>query len=548
MGARWVVLCVLVAMGCGEGSPSAGPDERAQTQAGLGGVRLRLMAGNLSSGNKQSYDPGEGARILRGLKPDVAMLQELNVGANAPADLRAFVDTICGTDCGYARGAPAQIPNGIVSRYPILASGDWTDPMVGNRAFTWARIDVPGPADLWAVSVHLLTTSSTNRQLEAQALVGFITGAVPAGDYVVIAGDFNTSSRGEPALTTLSQVVVTAGPWPVDRLGDGDTNSTRSKPYDWVVVSPGLAAHATPTVVGSSSFPDGLVADTRVYAPLEELAPALATDSAAVNMQHMGVVRDFDLPSAPPASVHVDAPNGGERFDVGSSQVVRWTASGVPTVDVDYAADGVTFARIASGVDATLGAIGWSVPAPATAAGVVRVSSGTVSDVSDAPFTVAAVVVPAQVRLNEILANEPGSSTGSEFVELYNAGGSAADLSGWTLSDGAAARHVFAAGTTLAPGATVVVFASKSAIPAGLSNAVGSSTGALSLGNTGDSVTIADATGAVVDSFTYGAALASVDGVSMNRSPDRSVSGAFVLHTALSTLQSSPGRAAVGSP
>lgn len=548
MSPRLVVLGLLVVTGCGEASLSVGADERAQTQAGLSGVRLRLMAANLSSGTRQSYDPGEGARILKGLRPDVAMLQEFNVGANTPADLRAFADAICGADCGYARGAPAQIPNGIVSRYPILASGDWTDPMVGNRAFTWARLDVPGPVDLWAVSVHLLTTSATNRQLEAQALVGFLTQRVPAGDYVVIAGDFNTQARAEAALATLGQVVVTAGPWPVDRLGDGDTNATRSKPYDWVVVSPGLAARATATVVGASTFPTGLVADTRVYTPLEELAPALASDSAAVNMQHMGVVRDFDLPAVAPASVHVDAPNGGERCDVGSSQVVRWTASGVATVDVDYAADGVTFARVASGVDAALGAIGWSVPAPATAAGVVRVSGGAVADASDAPFTVAAVAAPAQVRLNELLANEPGSSTGSEFVELYNAGGSAADLSGWTLSDGAAARHAFAAGTTLAPGATLVVFASKSAIPAGLTNAVGASTGALSLGNTGDSVTLADAAGAAVDSFAYGAALAAVDGVSMNRSPDRSGAGAFVLHTAISALPSSPGRAADGSP
>jgi hypothetical protein len=36
------------------------------------------MAANLSSGNNQSYDPGEGARIFQGLKPDIVMIQELN--------------------------------------------------------------------------------------------------------------------------------------------------------------------------------------------------------------------------------------------------------------------------------------------------------------------------------------------------------------------------------------------------------------------------------------------------------------------------------------
>jgi len=36
----------------------------------------------------------------------------------------------------------------------IVEAGEWDDPRVGNRDFAWARIDIPGPVDLWAVSVH----------------------------------------------------------------------------------------------------------------------------------------------------------------------------------------------------------------------------------------------------------------------------------------------------------------------------------------------------------------------------------------------------------
>ena len=36
-----------------------------------------------------------------------------------------------------------------------------------------------------------------------------------------------------------------------------------------------------------------LVADTRVYSPISEISPALTSDSAATNMQHMAVVRDY---------------------------------------------------------------------------------------------------------------------------------------------------------------------------------------------------------------------------------------------------------------
>ena len=43
-------------------------------------------------------------------------------------------------------------------------------------------------------------------------------------------------------------------------------------------------------------------------------------------------------------------------------------------------------------------------------------------------------VAPAQVIINEIRANEPGSDTAAEFVELVNVGGTAANIGGATTS------------------------------------------------------------------------------------------------------------------
>jgi hypothetical protein len=153
---------------------------------------------------------------------------------------------------------------------------------------------------------------------------------------------------------------------------------------------------------------------------------------------------------------------------------------------------------------------------------------------------------PANVIINEILANEPGSSTAGEAVELVNVGGTAADLSGWTVSDGAKVRHTFAAGTSLAPGKAIAVYGGAAAIPAGIT-AVAASTGSLSLNNGGDAVVLKDAAAAVVQQFTYTSALSSTDGVSMNRNPDTSPTGSFVLHTTLSSLPSSIGKRADGS-
>jgi endonuclease/exonuclease/phosphatase family metal-dependent hydrolase len=250
------------------------------------------VAANLSSGNGQSYDPGHGIRILQGVKPDVILMQEMNYGTNTTANIRDLVDQVCGAACVYNRGA-GQIPNGVVTRYPILASGTWTDPQVGNRDFTWARIDVPGTAELWAVSVHLLTSNPTERDAEAAALVGFLQANVPAGDYVVVGGDFNTDTRTEPAFTTFSGLLATDAPWPADQAANGNTNASRSKPYDWVLGSAALRAREAAVTIGAAHFDGGLVVDTRVYSPIADLAPALSTDSGAPSMQHMAVVRDF---------------------------------------------------------------------------------------------------------------------------------------------------------------------------------------------------------------------------------------------------------------
>lgn len=130
--------------------------------------RLRIVAANLTSGNGQDYDPGHGARILRGLQPDIVLIQEFNYLNNTASDFRAWVDDTFGADFSYMREpSPGQIPNGVISRYPILASGKWEDANVSNRDFAWARIDIPGDRDLWVISVHLLTTSSSNRNAEA---------------------------------------------------------------------------------------------------------------------------------------------------------------------------------------------------------------------------------------------------------------------------------------------------------------------------------------------------------------------------------------------
>ncbi len=253
--------------------------------------RLRAMAANLTSGNGQSYDPGDGARIMRGADPDIVMIQEFNYGARTPADIGGFVAATFDASFAWYRGV-GNIPNGVISRWPILAQGEWSGESP-DRNLTWARVDLPGPNELWVISVHLPTTSATSRNTDARTIVRQLDALVPRGDYVLVGGDLNTNTRSEAAFTTFSARFSTSGPYPVDQFDNEGTNASRSKPYDNVFASPCLARLQRPTVVGTSRFDAGLVIDTRDYTPLTDLAPALQSDSAASNMQHMGVVRDF---------------------------------------------------------------------------------------------------------------------------------------------------------------------------------------------------------------------------------------------------------------
>jgi PKD repeat protein len=234
-----------------------------------------------------------------------------------------------------------------------------------------------------------------------------------------------------------------------------------------------------------------------------------------------------------------------------------------PTASFTYSCTGLscTFTDTSVDPDGTIAGWSWTFGDGASAtvrnpsrtyaaAGTYTVSLAVTDNGGATGTTSQAVTVtsgsPANVIVNEILANEPGSATAGEAVEVVNVGGTAADLSGWTVSDASRVRHTFAQGTSLAPGKAIAVYGGASAIPPGIT-AVAASTGSLNLSNNGDAVVLKNAAATVVNQFTYTSALSSTDGVSMNRSPDTSPTGSFVLHTTLSSLQSSIGKRVDGS-
>ena len=261
---------------------------------------VRIVASNLTSGNHQTYSPdngnhsnpeGAGARILQGLRPDIVLIQEFNTSIPA----RQWVNATFGQEFSFYQEANAEIPNGIISRFPILESGEWIDPEEKNRDFVWARIALPDGSRILAISVHLSAKKSSKRATQAHELARLIQEKIKPGERTAIGGDFNLHALSEEALAELGKVVAIPSELPSDASGNSNTNSPRNNPYDWVLVDPATQKACRPVRLAGLEFSSGLVFDSRVFAPLASVPPVQAGDSATPQMQHMAVVRDFEL-------------------------------------------------------------------------------------------------------------------------------------------------------------------------------------------------------------------------------------------------------------
>lgn len=145
-----------------------------------------------------------------------------------------------------------------------------------------------------------------------------------------------------------------------------------------------------------------------------------------------------------------------------------------------------------------------------------------------------------RIVINELLPDPQGTDGGQEYVEIINQGTGIMALRDWTLSDAQRTRHVFT-NTVLQPGEVAVIYDRGEH-----DDVIGvelSSSGGLSLNNTGDTITLRDAQGDVVTRVTYGRA---TSGVAFNRAEDGDGESDMVQHTDVTLLETSPGRRADG--
>jgi hypothetical protein len=88
--------------------------------------------------------------------------------------------------------------------------------------------------------------------------------------------------------------------------------------------------------------------------------------------------------------IEVLYPNGNENFNPGSGETITWNNAGVTsTQTVEYSVDnGSSWTTISSTVPATTTRLVWSIPAANTSTALVRISSGSLTDQSDATFKI----------------------------------------------------------------------------------------------------------------------------------------------------------------
>ncbi len=92
--------------------------------------------------------------------------------------------------------------------------------------------------------------------------------------------------------------------------------------------------------------------------------------------------------------IEVIYPNGPESFNPNSSETITWDNAGVTgNQTVEFSLDnGGSWTTISSGIPASTTRLNWTVPAANTAIALIRVSSGAITDVSDANFKILGTV------------------------------------------------------------------------------------------------------------------------------------------------------------
>ncbi|MFH1062049.1 MAG: hypothetical protein V1747_04095 [Candidatus Omnitrophota bacterium] len=186
------------------------------------------------------------------------------------------------------------------------------------------------------------------------------------------------------------------------------------------------------------AIPDSIGNQVRVR--ITDLANTSVYDSSDANFSIKGVL-------------HLDTPNGGEVFEVGSNRNITWTVTGsISNVKLEYSIDnGATYPNlIVASLNAALGTYQWSVPdnlATEARVKITNLSDPTVFDESDAGFDIIGQLIISAPNGGEVWP--VGTSQAISWVTMGSIANVKLELS---VNGGVSYPTVIAASTSAAIG------------------------------------------------------------------------------------------------
>jgi Lamin Tail Domain/FlgD Ig-like domain len=219
------------------------------------------------------------------------------------------------------------------------------------------------------------------------------------------------------------------------------------------------------------------------------------------------------------SGIEVTMPNGGETWYVGETYSITWNNT-LFDGNVDIYLDLPVRFEVATDI-ANTGTYEWLIPdtAPLSAEILMVVEDAVDADpmdMSDAFFAIAEMTEVPEIVINEIMYNpsgDLGNDADYEFLELYNSGTEAVDMSGCYFPEGIV--YVFEEGAMIDAGAYIVLAINPDSLFDALGvTAYGTFTGGLS--NGGEDVQLVTAAGVEIDYVNYD------DGGNWPSSPDGS--------------------------
>jgi hypothetical protein len=147
---------------------------------------------------------------------------------------------------------------------------------------------------------------------------------------------------------------------------------------------------------------------------------------------------EFSIVSASADTITVQSPNGGERWEAGSSRSITWSTTGpIENVKIEFTQDGGSSWTTLKASVSNTGSCNWTVPATQSSRCKVRISDaadGGASDTSDSHFDITANTPPV-IELNRESLYFSALTTGTESAPqdlwVSNSGGG---ILNWTAS------------------------------------------------------------------------------------------------------------------